>query len=211
MNGAQIVNAKPPITLEGWHQCAADLQRRHQANHVERDRIVQKRQASALAAARGDGTAQKEIARLAERDANLHLIASSLEQGLAIATQEIDSCEAQVAQENRLDDLAAFQEKLAARLVLVADIEAHVRIMAPLLKRLAAITTEIEREHAVLGGARPILPPLAQETVGGRLAEFMAGCGFADWLPVVRPEIRPAIASWLDAEQIVQQSYQLTA
>ena len=202
---------KPPVTLEGWQQCAADLQRRHQANDAERGQIVRKREESALAAAQGDTNAQKQIAKLAGREAGLNLISASLSQGLAIAAQEIGAREAQIVQENRLADLAGFREKLAARLVLVTEIESQVRDMAPLLQRLAAMTAEIEQTYNSLGGVRLTLPPLAQEAVGGRLAEFMAGSGFAEWLPVVRPEIRPAITSWSEAEQVVQQSYQFAA
>ena len=205
------MSAKPPATLEGWRQCAADLQQRHQANDAERQRLARKRQESALAAARGDTAAQRQISRLAEREASLALVATSLGQGMAVAAQEIGSWEARAVHENRQAGIAALRDKLAERLALVAVIERQVRDIAPLLDQLAAITAEIDQAHASLGGARPVLPPLTRESVGGRLAEFMAGCGFADWLPVVRPEVRPAIGSWLEAERIVQQYYQLQA
>lgn len=204
-----MAGARLPATLEGWRQCAADLQQRQQANDAERQRLTRKRQESALAAARGDTVAQRQIARLAEREASLDLAAASLDQGMAVAAQEIGSWEARVVHENRETGIAAFRDKLTGRLALVAVIERQVRDIAPLLDQLATITAEIAEAHAALGGARSVLPPLARESVGGRLAEFMAGCGFADWLPVARPEVRPAIRSWLEAEQVVQQSYRL--
>lgn len=211
MNDALTVSTKPPATLDGWRQCAADLQQRQHANHGERQQLAQKRQAWALAAARGDTTAQRQIARLADREVSLQLVATSLDQGLAVAAQEIGSREALVAQENREAAIVAFRGKLSARLALVATIEQQIRDIAPLLGELATVTAEIEETHASLGGERSVLPPLAQESVGGRLAEFMAGRGFADWLPVARPEIRPAIGSWIEAEQAAQKSYQLPA
>lgn len=211
MSAVASAGSKPPVTLDGWRQCAADLHRRHQALEAERTQIVGDRQNVALAAARGDAIAQRQIAKLAGREAHLHLVSTSLDHGLAVAAQEIDSHEAQAAQENREIALSKFRDKLDARLMLVGELESRILAMAPLLGQLAEITLEIGGLHASLGGTRHIIPPLAQEAVGGRLSEFMAGRGFADWLPVVRPEVRPAIASWLEAEQAVQQSYQIAA
>lgn len=198
-----------PATLENWRHCEADLRQRHQANAAEHDRIAMLRQALALDAARGDAGAQKKITRLVARAADLSLAAITLDQGLAVAVQEIGTWEARAAAAVRVADHAQLHDKLAARLALVAEVERQIRALVPLLDRLAALTGEIEQAHAALGGQRPVLPPLAQEAVGGRLAEFMAGSGFAAWLPLARPEIRPALASWVAAEQDIQKSYHL--
>lgn len=200
-----------PATLAGWRECEADLRRRHRANDAERAGIAARRQESALAAARGDLGAQKRITRLAARETDLLLTAASLDQGLAVAAQEIGVLEVHAAQAMRAAGVAQLDEKLTARLTLVAEIEKRIREMAPLLDRLADMTGEIEQAHALLGGRRHILPPLAQEAVGGRLAEFMAGSGFGAWLPLARPEFRPALASWAAAEQGIQESYHLEA
>jgi hypothetical protein len=199
----------PPADLESWRQCEADLQQRRQANEAERGQIAVQRQDMALAAARGDPSAQKRIARLAARDAELHLAGTSLTQGLAVAAQEIGSQQIQAAQQKRTADLVKLRENLLGRLAVVAEVERRLRDVTPLLDRLGTITGEIEEAHAKLGGKRPILSPLAQEAVGGRLAEFMAGSGFSDWLPLPRPEIRSALTSWVGAEQDVQESYHL--
>ena len=198
-----------PVTLKDWRHCEADLRQRYEANAAERDRIAVLRQALALNAARGDASAQKKITRLAARAADLALAAVSLDQGLAVAAQEIGIWETRAAMAARAADCAQLHDKLAARLALVTEAERQIRAVVPLLDHLAALTGEIEQAHAALGGQRPVLPPLAQEAVGGRLAEFMAGSGFAAWLPLARPEIRPALASWVAAEQDIQKSYHL--
>jgi hypothetical protein len=148
---------------------------------------------------------------LAAHETALQLSAASLTQGLAVVTQEISAAEAGAALDARSAELAQYGEKLARRLALIDEIEQRVQVLAPLLAKLGALTAEIETTHAKLGGARPILPPLAQEAVGGRLAEFMAGNGFADWLPLPQPEIRPPLASWAAAERDVQEAYRLPA
>jgi len=141
----------------------------------------------------------------------LQLCAASLAQGLAVVAQEISTAEAGAAQHARGAELAQYAQLLTRRLTLIDEIEQRVRALAPLLAKLGDLTAEIEATHVALGGTRPILPPLAQEAVGGRLAEFMAGSGFAGWLPLPRPEIRPALASFATAERDVQEAYRLPA
>nr|WP_298688980.1 hypothetical protein [uncultured Dongia sp.] len=203
--------ATMPESLIDWRACAADLHQKQQENSAEANRLALLRQELALPAARGDMTARKRIARLAAEENGLQLCAASLTQGLAVVAQEISTAEAGAAEDARSAELAQYAQQLTHRLTLIDEIERRVRAIAPLLARLGDLTTEIETAHAALGGARPILPPLAQEAVGGRLAEFMAGGGFAAWLPLPRPEIRPALASWVAAERDVQEAYQLPA
>jgi hypothetical protein len=203
--------APMPETLVGWRACAADLCQKQQENAAEADRLALLRQELALPAACGDMAARKRVARLAADERALQLCAANLTQGLAIVAQEISTAEAGAAEDARGAELQQYHLQLAHRLTLIDEIEQRVRALAPLLARLGDLTAEIEAAHAALGGVRPILPPLAQEAVGGRLAEFMAGSGFAAWLPLPRPEIRPALASWVAAERHVQETYRLPA
>lgn len=207
MSGAAA--APLPTTLEGWRTCEAELRKSREKAENEGHGLARQRQDAALAAARGDAAAQRRIARLVDREGSLRLTVANLDQGLLVAAQAIGTLEARGHQDARAADLSSYQGKLADRLALVAGIERSFRDIAPLLNQLAVKTREIDETHLALGGARPILPPLAQEAVGGRLAEFLAGCGFGDWLPVLRPEVRPAITSWHEAEQAVQDSYRL--
>ena len=200
--------AHPSMSAD-WRGCASDLAFRQAANEAERAGIAAERQSLALAAATGDASARKRLARLAARERSLDLDAANIEHGLVLAREGIAATDAQRAAAARQHAIAEHNERLEERLEVVAKIEQAVRAIVPLLGALDDLGGRIAASHAALGGKRPTLPPLAQETVGGRLAEFMAGVGFADWLPVTRPEIRPAIASWKAAEDAVQAGYRM--
>jgi hypothetical protein len=213
MNALQVRSAAAEAHLPmsaDWHGCAADLAGKQTANEAERAGIATERQSLALAAATGDASARKRLARLAARERSLDLDAASIEHGLALAREGIAAADAQRATEARQHAIAEHNERLEERLEVVAKIEQAVRDIVPLLDALDDLGSRIAASHAALGGKRPLLPPLAQEAVGGRLAEFLAGIGFADWLPVTRPEIRPAIASWNAAEDAAQAGYRMT-
>lgn len=199
-----------PGDLAGWLACAADLRAKQIDQAAERADLGVRRQVLALAAATGDGRAQKRIEQLAARGAALDLSAANLAAALERAGSEIAAAEADLAREARTEALAQHEQRRTDRLGLVAAIEQRLQEMAPLLDALGHSTRELIASHAALGGASTPLPPLASEAVGGRLAEFMTGIGFADWLPLARPEIRPALASWLEAEAAAQESYAIT-
>ncbi|MBK8159436.1 MAG: hypothetical protein IPK59_11955 [Rhodospirillaceae bacterium] len=209
--GSDSGSGRTSSLLAGWRACEAELRQKQESNAAARDRVIQQRQESALAASRGDADAGKRMADLASEEAVLHLAAQCLDLGLRAVAQEIDAEEMRAAAKARARAVKAHGAKLAKRIALVEEIEQRLRAVTPLLAQLATLTGEIERAHAALGGARPFLPPLAQEAVGGRLAEFMTGCGFAAWLPLARPEFRPALGSWAKAEREIQETYRLTA
>ncbi|WP_374314586.1 hypothetical protein [Dongia sp.] len=200
-----------PASPAEWQACAAHLQARQAENDAERARLARQREALALAAATGDGRAQKRVQMLAGRDQALALDAMNIAQGLAHAEIAIARSVADRAGFERQEAVRRHQVMLESRLSLIAEIELVLRSMPPLLVQLAEATRLIEESHLALGGERPTLPPLAQEAAGGRLAEFMTGIGFAAWLPLARPEIRPAIQSWTEAERAAQASYALPA
>jgi hypothetical protein len=200
-----------PASPAEWRACAANLRARQAENDAERTRLAKQREALGLAAATGDGRAQKRVQMLAGREQALALDAMNIAQGLAHAEITIARNAADQATLERREAILHHQAMLASRLSLIAEIERALRSVTPLLAQLAAATHRIEESHLALGGERPTLPPLAQEAVGGRLAEFMTGIGFASWLPLARPEIRPAIQSWAEAERAAQASYALPA
>lgn len=200
-----------PASLAEWRACAAQLLARQVENAAERARLTKQREALALAAATGDGRAQKRVQMLAGREQALAQDATTIAQGLAQADIAIARNAADQADIDRQEAIRRHQAKMDSRLSLIAEIELALRSLPPLLAELAEATREIEESHLALGGERLTLPPLAQEAVGGRLAEFMTGIGFAAWLPLARPEIRPAIQSWAEAERKAQASYALPA
>lgn len=199
--------AAVPQDLAGWHICASSLRAKQSALAAEKTELTTRRQTLALAATIGDGRAKKRIEQLAAREAVLEIDTVSLGHALEHADAEIAAAEATRAAATRHSEVIAHAELLTARLALVRTIEQHLHEMTPLLEALGEATREVVESHLALGGMRGTLPPLASEAVGGRLCEFMAGIGFADWLPLVRPEIRPALASLLDAETLAQESY----
>ncbi len=200
-----------PTDLAGWHACATKLRNRQVEQADERDHLATRRQMFVLAAATGDGRAQKRIEQLAAREQALNLESLNLSQALARAESEIATGEASLVREDRIGALQQHEARLAARLMLVAAIERHLHEMTPLLAALGEATRDVAQSHLALGGTPTSLPALAAEMVGGRLAEFMSGIGFADWLPLARPEIRPALVSWSEAEASAQESYGITA
>lgn len=205
----QSVMGATPIDLAGWRACAADLHKRQAQQADERGALAERRQMFVLAAARGDTRAQKRIEQLAGRELVLDLESQNLSQALARAQAEIAAAEALQQREDRADAVRQHEAHLAARLNLVADIERHLREISPKLAALSEATRDVMLGHLALGGTPASLPTLASETVGGRLAEFMTGIGFADWLPLARPEIRPAMKSWAEAEAAAQESYRI--
>lgn len=196
-----------PTDLAGWQACAADLRARQSAQIAEQAHLATRRQMLALAAATGDGRARKQIEQLAARQQALDLGAASTVQALERAAVEIAAAEAELIAKDRTRALTDHGKCLVDRLALVETIEQRLREIAPLLVELHAATRAVALSHLALGGERGALPPLAPETVGGRLSEFMAGIGFAEWLPLARPEIRPALTSWVAAESLAQESY----
>ena len=169
--------------------------------------LATRRQMFVLPAATGDGRAQKRIEQLAAREQALDLESLNLSQALDRAESEIAAGEASLVREDRIDALQRHDARLADRLTLVAAIERHLHEMTPLLAALGEATRDVAQSHLALGGTPAALPALASEMVGGRLAEFMTGIGFADWLPLARPEIRPPLASWAEAEAEAQEDY----
>lgn len=200
-----------PASLADWRICTAQLQQKQSEIDAERASLAVQRRELSLAAATGDSRAQKRVAQLASREQALELDTVNISQGLAQANAEVATGEANLAETERRQAIIRHGEMLESRLLIVAEIERGLQSVAPLLANLAALTHEIEESHIACGGTRPTLPPLAQEAAGGRLAEFMTGAGFAAWLPLARPEIRPAIESWAEAERVAQACYQLPA
>jgi hypothetical protein len=204
------IAASLPGDLAGWLACAADLRAKQSAQASERAHLVTRRQMLALAAATGDGRAEKRIEQLAAREQALDLSAANVAEALQRTETEIAAAEAALAAQARSAALAQYDQRCQDRLALVATLEQRLLEMAPLLRALSDSTRELIESHAALGGKSPPLPSLASEAVGGRLAEFMTGIGFADWLPLARPEIRPALASWLKAEAVAQETYAIS-
>ncbi|MDY0872518.1 hypothetical protein [Dongia rigui] len=207
---AGVKPADVPRDLAGWLSCAADLRAKQADQAAERADIAMRRQVLALAAATGDGRAQKRVEQLAARVQALDLSAANVAAALEHAGTAIAAAEADLAREARIEALARHEKRRTERLALIATIEQRLQEMAPLLDALGHSTHDLVASHAGLGGAAAPLPPLAFEAVGGRLAEFMTGIGFAQWLPLARPEIRPPLASWLEAEAAAQESYAIT-
>jgi hypothetical protein len=212
-----IVGEKPaaipgslPGDLAGWLACAADLRTKQSEQASERAHLATRRQLLALAAATGDARAQKRIEQLAAREQALDLSAANFAEALQRTGTEIAAAEAALVARARAEALAQYDQRCQDRLALIGAMEQRLLEMAPLLRALSDSTRELIESHAALGGKSVPLPPLASEAVGGRLAEFMTGIGFADWLPLARPEIRPALASWSEAESAAQQSYAIT-
>jgi len=195
------------MDLAGWLACAADLRSKQATLVAERAHLVTRRQMLALAAATGDSRAQKQIEQCAAREQALDLSTTSVAQALEHADLEIAAAEAALAMQVRVEAANDHERRLEARLVLVATIEERLQEIAPLLTTLGEATRAVTESHLALGGICRALPPLAPEAVGGRLSEFMVSLGFADWLPLARPEIRPALTSWVDAEALAQESY----
>jgi hypothetical protein len=202
-----LAGEKGPTDLAGWLACAADLRLKQATLAAERTHLATRRQMLALAAATGDSRAQKRIEQLAAQWQALDLSTISAAQALEHADLEIAAAEAALAARERTEAVKNHQQQLTARLALVATIEGRLQEIAPLLNALGETTRALTENHLALGGLRSTVPPLAPEAVGGRLSEFMVGLGFADWLPLARPEIRPALVSWIDAEALAQESY----
>ncbi len=198
-----------PASLDEWRQCVADLMQRQARNIGDREQLAQQRRGLDLSAARGDPRAQRKVAQYSTQDAVLADEARNIEAALERGHREIAAAEATAAAVARATARDRYRRHLDDRLALVAGIEDALRQIVPQLSALEAATRDIEASHQALGGARATLPPLAAEAVGGRLAEFMAGIGFSHFLPIARPEIRPAIASWVEAEALAQRNYQL--
>lgn len=196
-----------PRNVTEWQACLKGLKAKQAKQTTERANLTERRQMLALAAAIGNTTAQKRIEQLAARERVLDVELVSLNQALAHAQAEIAAAEAAAVVEARNTALKHHEDILSARLKLVVVLEQRLLDMKPLLEALRDATRDVTESHYKLGGAHEILPPLALEAVGGRLCEFMAGIGFENWLPLARPEIRPASTSWHRAESVAQEHY----
>jgi hypothetical protein len=170
---------------------------------------AQQRQTQALKAALGDIQAKRGFDRILGRGAELAAQAAALDDALRAADTEIAVAEAEAARVMAQQMSMELTAHCAARLVLAGDIERRLQDLLPMVMRLGASASEIERRHRELGGVQRILTPLSPDAVAGRLAEFMAGLGYDAWLPLARPESRPALASLQAAEALAQVHYHI--
>jgi hypothetical protein len=203
--------AAPPVGLDAWRSCKAELDQRLQDNGAARDQVSRQRQHMLLAAARGNPDVQRQLQQLTERDGRLLMAATLTGEALALATREIAAAEAEGLGAARAEALAALDRQLRQRLVLVAEVERAIDALRLALEQLGAAGAEITERHHAIGGQRRFLPPLGQEAAGGRLAEYISGLGLDCWLPLPRPEARPPISSLVAAEAAAQESYRLPA
>lgn len=198
---------KPVMKSATWHERAAQLRARRAATDRELQSLETARQTEVLAAMLGDTAAQRRLDRARDRGALLADQAAALDQAVALAEAEIARLDAAMAEAAAAAERDRLADLLAARLAVVAKIEQALRDLLTALRQVEALGSEIDRHHAALGGARQVLPPLAPEATGGRLAEFMAGLGYGDFLPLPRPESRAPIASIAAAEEAAQSVY----
>ncbi|WP_374374834.1 hypothetical protein [Dongia sp.] len=164
-------------------------------------------QAQALKAALGDAQAKRGFERLLGRGAELAAQAAALDTAMLEIDATIMSAEAAAMQASHVRRTAELADLQRRRLLLAGEIDANLRKLLPLVARFINEASEIERRHQSLGGARLILAPLSAEMVKGRLAEFMAGLGYDAFLPLIRPEARPALMSLHEAEAAAQATY----
>jgi hypothetical protein len=161
----------------------------------------------ALAAALGDSAGRRGLDRLLARGSELAAQISALDTAIAAAEAERRAAAAAEAAAQRRIDGQHLRRLLAERLEMATAIDGELRRLRGRLSRFAIIGAEVEARHAALTGAGLRDDPLRAEAVGGRLAEVMAGLGFDAWLPLARPEIRPALDSLRAAESVAQLAY----
>jgi hypothetical protein len=195
--------------MTAWHERADDLRQRQIQLVTELAAITRENEQIAATAASGDRAALKRIAQLAQRRSEISLMLEGLVQEIATATMHIAAEEEEQRGKIRTERLAELDEKLAARLTLIAGIERKFTEIAALFPKLSEMTDEILHRHRELGGCSPFLPPLTKDAVGGRLSNHLSEIGLSAWLPLPRPELPMLQASWTAAERAAQQSYQL--
>lgn len=164
-------------------------------------------QAMALKSALEDATPPRGFEQLAGRAMLLAAQATALDQAIADADAAVSQAEAAAEMARQAAERKAVRAHLQERLQLAGDIEAALRALLPKLAAFSDLGSRIERRASVLEGHPRILPALAPEAAGGRLAEFMAGIGFGAWLPLTRPETRPALAALKEGEEALQRPY----
>lgn len=164
-------------------------------------------EAAALKVALGDTAAQRGFEQMVSRGALLAAQATALSQAMAAADAAIAGAEASAADDRAAAERKAVLALLQQRLQAADEIEAMLRALLPKIVAYGDLGTRIERCAATQIGRTGFLPMLAQEAAAGRLAEFMAGLGFGAWLPLTRPETRPAIAALKETEEALQGPY----
>ncbi len=210
MNAA---NERPamPQSLAEWKLCAKDLEAKQQGNRAARQRVAEQREAVSLRAMRGDAAARRKLAELAGEAATLSREAEALEAGMRSSALAIAEAERAEAERARVAKLERYATLLSERLELVGRIEQFLIGLSPMLDALDDKSQQVEGFYQQLGGSPQLMAPLSRENIGGRLAEFIAGTGLGAWLPLAKPEIRPAISSLVDAEEAAQRRYRLEA
>jgi multidrug efflux pump subunit AcrA (membrane-fusion protein) len=186
---------------------ASDLRDRRIAVTLAQQENEAASQAMALKSALDEATPPRGFEQVAGRAVLLAAQAAALDQALANADVEVGQAETMAEMDRQVAERRAVRANLEERLQLAGDIEAALRALLPKVAAFSALGSRIERCAGVLDGHARILPPLAPEAAGGRLAEFMAGLGFGAWLPLIRPETRPAIAALKEAEAALQRPY----
>lgn len=158
----------------------------------------------ALQAALGDRAASRRLTRHQARANGLTDQLAALDAALALAAGAHDAAATAAREEQRADQKRRLDGLLQRRRDLSVGIDASLRRLAVELAALDAAAAEIGSLGHDQRFAVSAFNPLGREATGGRLAEFMAGIGYDAWLPLSRPEIRPAIADLAAAEQAAQ-------
>jgi hypothetical protein len=158
----------------------------------------------ALQAALGDQAAARRLTRHQARANSLASQLTALDAALAQAASNEEAAASASRAQQRADQKRHLDSLLHRRRDLSAEIDAALRRLALQIAALDAASAEIGSRGHDQRFAVSAFNPLGREATGGRLAEFMAGIGFDAWLPLSRPEIRPAIADLAAAEQAAQ-------
>lgn len=158
----------------------------------------------ALQAALGDRAASRRLTRHQARSTSLSTQLAALDEALARTAIEKDAADAVARAKQRSDQKHRLAGLLQRRLDLSTGIDAALRRLVVQIAALDAAAAEIGSAGCEMGFTVSAFHPLGREATGGRLAEFMAGIGFDAWLPLSRPEIRPAIADLPAAEKTAQ-------
>lgn len=157
-----------------------------------------------LQAALGDRAAARRLTRQQTRANSLASQLTALDAALAQATSNQEAAASATRAQQRADQKRHLDSLLQRRRDLSAEIDAALRCLALQITALDAAAAEIGSLGPDQRFAVSAFNPLGREATGGRLAEFMAGIGFDAWLPLSRPEVRPAIADLAAAEQAAQ-------
>lgn len=163
----------------------------------------------ALQAALGDRAAARRSARHQARETALSVQLAAIDHALADAAGTDGARDAAAAAARRAQQERAIASLLRKRLDATAKIEAGLRQLIVEIAALDAAGVALAEAGRDFDRVA-FLSPLGREATGGRLAEFMAGIGYDSWLPLARPEIRPAIADLAAAERAAQQAWRRT-